>query len=103
MSILTRSKDGLSPIHRDRFRSEQEVELSAIFPEANHVELALAPWNWSSIPMERCDSSWKTRARLPSGNEIMFKFIVDGEWKCSQEYPIVRDHHNNENNFINCM
>ena len=29
-----------------------------------------------------------------------FKFIVDGIWKCSQKYPMVKDNSNNTNNFL---
>lgn len=80
---------------------EQEVLLSVNFPEAHHVELALAPWNWTSKPMKKCEDAWKTRARIPSGNGVLFKFIVDGEWRCSTDYPIVKDNVF-ENNFIDC-
>lgn len=82
--------------------ADQEILVSATFPEASHVELALEPWNWESKPMEKHEDGWQTRARLPSGNGVLFKFIVDGEWRCSEQYPIVKDN-TFENNYIGCM
>ena len=35
-----------------------------------------------------------------SKDKHSFKFIVDGIWKCSQKYQMVKDNSNNTNNFI---
>ena len=36
---------------------------------------------------------------LPKGN-YEFKFIIDGTWRCSKYYPIIRDRNGNANNYI---
>jgi hypothetical protein len=36
---------------------------------------------------------------MPPGNHQL-KFIVDDEWKCSEDFPITSDH---EGNLVNCI
>ena len=55
--------------------------------------------SWSqSVPMELQDKFWRAKVSLDKMQGTQFKFLVDGEWRCSQDYPTVTDKLGNVNN-----
>ena len=52
--------------------------------------------------MERDSRSGTYKLCIPLDpfNTWQFKFVVDGQWRCSMEYPIVPDGHGNMNNIL---
>ncbi|KAJ3255728.1 hypothetical protein HK103_006095 [Boothiomyces macroporosus] len=52
--------------------------------------------NWSqSVELVPVDGVFE--AEIPAG---VFKFVVDGEWKVSQDYEVVTDEQGNQNNIL---
>lgn len=58
--------------------------------------------NWEPIiQMKACDHRYhKALVRLDPAKEWQFKFIVDGVWRCSLDFPTITDSNGNTNNII---
>lgn len=54
---------------------------------------------FSMIKNKENGDYYEINLNLPYGKNE-FKFIVNGEWKCSPDYQIIKDGNGNENNFI---
>ena len=58
--------------------------------------------NWNifySLVFNSETGNYEYNINLPKGN-YEFKFIIDGTWRCSKYYPIIRDRNGNANNYI---
>ena len=58
--------------------------------------------NWNifySLVFNSETGNYEYNINLPKGN-YEFKFIIDGAWRCSKYYPIIRDRNGNANNYI---
>ena len=57
-------------------------------------------WNtYFELKKDELSDSFSITLALPQ-KQIQFKFIVDGQWKCSSNYQIVSDNNHNLNNHI---
>lgn len=72
--------------------------------KGNEVKIAgtFNEWNIKESPiMKRNFINGNFEIELKLTRKIhQFKFIVDNEWHCSDDYEIVKDEHGNENNII---
>ena len=72
----------------------------------NHVKIAGAFSSWKIINMKKNSSKKKIffEKEIPipkiMKEKYQFKFIVDDEWKCSDNYPKIKDENGNTNNYI---
>ena len=66
------------------------------------VKLTGSFCEWKTkINMDKDPNDNTFKFNLPLDNRIyQFKFIVDGEWRCSEKYPTEKDGFGNINNFI---
>lgn len=51
------------------------------------------------MALDKGDSEFSTIIQMPLGTQHL-KFIVDDEWKCSQDLPIASDEEGNLINFL---
>lgn len=67
-----------------------------------HVKLTGSFSDWKiKFDMVKDPNDNFFKCQLPLDNKIyQFKFIVDNDWKCSDNYPIKEDNSGNINNFI---
>ena len=67
-----------------------------------HVKLTGSFSDWKiKFDMTKDPNDNFFKCQLPLDNKIyQFKFIVDNDWKCSDNYPIKEDNSGNINNFI---
>lgn len=56
--------------------------------------------NWSKSLPEITTPPFEQTITLPEKQDIIFKFIIDGNWTTLDSYPIVTDEHGNANNVI---
>jgi len=57
--------------------------------------------NWESkVPMEKGPNGWFVVKQKLAPGKYTFKFIVDGQWQHSPDYPLVSDNTNGFNNEI---
>lgn len=56
--------------------------------------------NWSSsVHLHRDnDNTWTATVPLPYGQTVLYKYVVDGEWKTHHDQPIQQDGSGNQNN-----
>ncbi|EGO01584.1 carbohydrate-binding module family 48 protein, partial [Serpula lacrymans var. lacrymans S7.3] len=52
----------------------------------------------SSIHLTKDPSSFQGKVRIPWGEKIVYKFIVDGNWVTHSDHPIEADSSGNRNN-----
>jgi 5'-AMP-activated protein kinase regulatory beta subunit len=56
--------------------------------------------NWQQkVPLDRTGAEMSTTIDLAPG-KYEYKFVVDGEWRCSGDQMMTKDNLGNENNFI---
>jgi len=68
--------------------------------EGSNVFLVGSFSNWNNkIAMARVADGFAATVPLVPG-PYEYKFIVDGQWRCAQQQPKVKDHVGNENNWI---
>lgn len=56
--------------------------------------------NWSKSLPEITTPPFEQTITLPEKQDIIFKFIIDGNWTTLDSYPIVTDEHGNANNVV---
>lgn len=77
------------------------TEFSINAPNANKVFVTGSFNSWKShLPLEKVDQLWTLSVLIEKIGEIDFKFIVDGEWICSNENECRMDSAGNKNNFL---
>ncbi|KAJ3199865.1 galactose metabolism- protein [Entophlyctis luteolus] len=60
--------------------------------------------NWKQkIRLTKSKTDFSTVIDMPAGETHRFKFIVDDEWKCSEDLPIASDSEGNEVNYLDVM
>ncbi|KAI8914563.1 hypothetical protein EDD86DRAFT_216724 [Gorgonomyces haynaldii] len=70
--------------------------------EAQKVILTGSFDNWSqSIELKKTENGFVGEITLDHSEQILFKFIVDGQWVTSPFYPTQKDDNGNVNNYIN--
>jgi hypothetical protein len=58
-------------------------------------------WKATHYMTKNLDSGiWETHITLDRTRKIIFKFVVDGIWRCSLDFPTEEDDHHNVNNVI---
>ena len=73
----------------------------------NNVKIAGTFTSWKKINMKKNISKkiifFEKEIPIPNilKEKYQFKFIVDEEWKCSENYPKIKDENGNVNNYIN--
>ena len=84
-------------------KNSTEVKFTFIWDEGGkNVKVTGSFVNWASqfdMVYNQEEKVFKYEVTL-SKSKHLFKFIVDGIWKCSQKYPQMRDNSNNSNNFV---
>lgn len=70
----------------------------------NSVCIAGGWTNWAKEPMVRTSEGFFYRLIFDrdelAGTQLMFKFVVDGEWRCARHYPQKVDRDGEENNCL---
>ncbi|KAF9438761.1 hypothetical protein BGZ76_005067 [Entomortierella beljakovae] len=57
--------------------------------------------NWQeTLVLSKVGDDFSGTINLDRTQHIQFKFVVDGEWKCSSDYPTGYDNHGNMNNIL---
>ncbi|KAJ3135801.1 hypothetical protein HK100_002294, partial [Physocladia obscura] len=60
--------------------------------------------NWKQkIRLTKSKTDFSTVIDMPAGETHRFKFIVDDEWKCSEDLPIASDAEGNEVNYLDVV
>lgn len=94
------SKEFLSEIKKKAYECEMEVTF-AYYPVHYCREVLIAGTfnSWARTLMEHNEknNSWTYTKKLPTG-QYEYKFVVDGEWKCSDKYPIKINENGAQNN-----
>ena len=95
--------------HRDDNPKRPVQEETLLFPvkiewkEGGNEHLITGSFvNWDkfyNLVFNSETGHFEYNVNLPKGN-YEFKFIIDGTWRCSKYYPIVRDRNGNANNYI---
>ena len=88
----TNQSDDVLPVMFRWTGGGQRVFLTGTFTE----------WSRQGIPMVRSGQEFYQIVNLPRGVHE-FKFVVDDEWKYSQELPVVQDSHGIVNNVIDTV
>jgi len=65
------------------------------------VDLAGSFNNWGLTPLQKGkDGTFSTKVRLPAGEKVYYKFVVDGKWLCDPGQPAENDPGGAQNNFV---
>ncbi|KAI9574999.1 immunoglobulin E-set, partial [Boletus coccyginus] len=54
----------------------------------------------SSIHLVKGDTGFSGTVKVPWGQKVAYKFIVDGRWRCRDDLPQEDDGHGNMNNVL---
>lgn len=76
-----------------------------------NISISGSYWGWAEQkPMEKSANGFSYTLKFPvsdsayigptAQNPFLFKFLVDGVWQCSRDYPISVDSQNIENNYL---
>ncbi|KAI5960484.1 hypothetical protein CANMA_003996 [Candida margitis] len=69
--------------------------------DANTVQITGTFDNWSKSLPEITTEPFEQTIELAEKQDIVFKFIIDGNWTTLDSYPVVTDEHGNANNVVN--
>lgn len=72
-------------IHVRPVRSAAEVELTFVLhrPDVAHAAVALDARGWDPVPMRRYprgEGPWRITLRVRAGDEVQFRYVLDGTW-----------------------
>lgn len=72
-------------IHVRPLRSAPEVELTFVLdrPDVASAAVAVDVRGWTPAPMRRHprgQGPWRLTLRVPSGDEVQFRYVLDGTW-----------------------
>ncbi|KAG8948826.1 hypothetical protein FRC04_009291 [Tulasnella sp. 424] len=71
------------------------------FGPANEVVLTGSFDNWSkSVHMEKTPAGFSGKVKLPYGQKVDYKYVVDGQWQVNPDFPTTYDWQGNINNYI---
>ncbi|KIO30523.1 carbohydrate-binding module family 48 protein [Tulasnella calospora MUT 4182] len=71
------------------------------FGPANEVTLTGSFDNWArSVHMEKTLAGFSAKVKLPYGQKVDYKYVVDGQWAVNEDFPTTYDWQGNINNYI---
>ncbi|KAG8989893.1 hypothetical protein FRB90_002024, partial [Tulasnella sp. 427] len=71
------------------------------FGPANQVTVTGSFDDWSqSVHMEKTPAGFSGKVKLPYGQKVDYKYVVDGQWQVNPDFPTTYDWQGNINNYL---